>query len=236
MFNRKPPYLVVILLLNIGLLHTAFGQAPPQERKLKLAVLRITYDAFSEEEKETVNRIFYENLAKDERIAVMTEAVAREKLIPLGIEPTEITSLTGYIHAGQLLTVDFVLVGNMDKIGNFVEVSFRVFTMPRGTQKKYPGGKTLDLLIKEEIPNIINMIYQDMGLQAQPVSEKVERLSPGKKAEVVPEIKFRKKPPWIWIALGSVAGGVAAAVLLSSGGGSPGEGTDQVLPRPPIVP
>ena len=107
--------------------------------KLKLAVLKITYDAFSDEEKERVNQSFYKYLAQDERMTVITEAETRKKFIPLGIDPSEITSEAGYITAGQVLQVDYVLIGNMDKIGDFVEVTFRTFKMPRGTQKIYPG-------------------------------------------------------------------------------------------------
>ena len=211
-------------------------ESRPQVQKLKLVVLRITYDAFTEEEKETVNQKFYQDLAKHERVMVITETEAREKLIPLGIDPSEITSEAGYITTGQVLNVNYVLVGNMDKVGDFVEVTFRVFTMPKGSQKRYPGGKTLDLLVKEEIPNIINLIYRDIGLEEKPEETKVQPPVPKKDpAEPSPQMKPRKGLPWKLIAIGGAAGGLLTAYLVSSSGGG-GPTTTQALPRPPVVP
>lgn len=215
MLNKKPLHIVFILLLYLCA-HNAFALSfqTSQAGKKKLAVLKITFEDFSEQDKDTVNTTFYQYLSRDKRLTVMTETQVRNNLIPLGIDPSEIDDEAGYIRAGQVLNVDYVLVGNMDKIGNFVEVTFRVFTMPRGMQKKYPGGKTLDLLIKEEIPNIIKLIHQD--------------LVPGETKEP------GKKSAWRWIAIGGAAGGVASAIFFLSGRKEKNE--IEPLPRPPTVP
>ena len=231
----------VALMVIFGLLVSGFHALPAQESttpKQKLAVLRITYDSFSDQEKEMVNKTFYDSLARDDRIIVMTENEAREQLIPLGIEPAEIANEQGYIAAGRILEVDYILVGTMDKIGDFVEVTFRTFKMPRGTQKRYPGGKTLDMLVKEEIPNIINLIYNDLDLPKRPVESTAQiptESQPENKPEIVPPVKRGRKPPWVLITLGGVAGGAATFFLLSSGGGGQNNGPN-ALPRPPKVP
>ncbi len=126
-------WLCAVLALMWGVLP---AQEAPAKKKLKLAVLRIAYESFSEQERQLVNQRFYSNLKKDQRVQVMTEAEVRERLVPLGIDPGEITNEQGYTMVGRLLEVNYVLVGTMDKIGDFVEVTFRTFKMPSGTHKR----------------------------------------------------------------------------------------------------
>jgi hypothetical protein len=210
----------------------AQSQTFENEDKYKLAVLRIGFEDFADAEKILVNQAFYEHFNKDKRFSVITEEDVRSKLLPLGIEPFEITDITGYIHAGQILAVDYLLVGNMDKIGNFVEVAFRVFTMPKGTQKQYPGGKTFDILIRDEIPNIIDSIYNDMRLEKPRTGEEGRITLPGATPE--DETKKKRNKSWMWFVIGGAASGVTAALLLSGGGN--GATPNEALPRPPIVP
>jgi hypothetical protein len=213
------------------------GPAKPEK---KLAVLKVTYTDFTQQEREMVNQTFYKDIAKGDRMSVITEQEARQALIPLGIDPAEITDEAGYIRAGQVLNVDYVLVGAMDKIGNFVDVTFRLFTMPRGTQKRYPGGKTLDILVKEEIPNIINLIYRDLGVQEEQDMGEMEVPLPEdatETEEIKPLQEKKKGPPWLLIGMGGAAIAVSAAFLLPSGGSAEKGGeTVQSLPRPPTVP
>ena len=228
-------FLLVILANCIFLPLRLFAQ----EEKLKLAVLRISYDAFSQDEQTTVNEAFYDYLSQNDQLEVMAESEASERLISVGIRPSEISSEQGYITAGQVLQVDYVLIGNMDKIGDFVEVTFRTFKMPAGSQRRYPGGKTLDMLVKEELPSIVKLIYQDIGLEPEAIQIPLP-IEEEKQPEPGPEIKPGGKPPWVLIALGG-AGGVIAAVLLAGGGGGAGgdNGGGVVaggLPRPPTVP
>ena len=238
MLNKTQCHFAAILLACLWA-QTAFG-APlrmPQEGKKKLAVLKIAYIDFTKEEQELVNTAFYEHLTGGQRIAVVKEAQARAELLPLGIDPAEIVDDAGYIRAGQVLRVDYVLVGNMEKVGDFVEVTFRVFTMPRGTEKEYPGGKTLDLFVKQEIPKIVEHIQHDIGPPStQPDTIRVALPKPPAQEVLVDEKKTSKRPIWPWIAIGgAAAGGTIAAVLLSSGGGED-KTTPQGLPRPPVTP
>ena len=189
---RKSHIVIFIVLLILITNSITTAQAAAQGEMMRLAILRIGLEDFSEEEREKVNQAFYKHLEKDERISILSEAQARSSLIPLGIEPYEISDVIGYVHAGQILNVDFVIVGNMDKIGDFVEVTFRVFSMPKGLQKRYPGGKTFYILINEEIPKIVNMIYDYMNLQKQTIVEKIYNKTVKKPV---------KKYPWLWIAI-----------------------------------
>lgn len=220
----------VFIFLHMALLQAAVAQQEQRPDKKKLAVLRIEYDAFSPEDKELVDKALNEQLSQEGRITVISEAEVRQKLITLGIKPSEIDSQEGYIQTGQILQVDYVLVGSLDKIGDFVEVTFRVFTMPRGSQKQYPGGKTLEILVREEIPKMVKNMYNDMDLtitgSEQKVRLPVARTEPG---------PSKKKPPWKLIALGGVASSLVTAFIIVSGEGSAGAG-DEGLPIPPVVP
>jgi len=237
MSKLKSGMAATIVPLTLIVTTAVFPQEAAEPQPTKLAVLRISYEAFSENEKQLVEQTFYEHLAQGGKIEVVSEQEAKDKLIPLGINPAEINDEAGYIHAGQVLNVDYVLVGNMDKIGDFVEVTFRLFKMPRGTQKRYPGGKTLDMLVEEEIPNIVDLIYRDMGLLQQTTEKTTIKIpTPEEAAEEITQ-KKDKKSLWPWIAVGGAAVGGAAAVFFLSSGGNDGNGTDiPALPRPPNVP
>lgn len=222
---------VSVLLIAVTVV---FPQEAAKPKPTKLAVLRISYEAFTESQKQLVQQTFYEHLAQGGKVEVVSEQEAKDKLIPLGINPAEINDEAGYIHAGQVLNVDYVLVGNMDKIGDFVEVTFRMFKMPRGTQKRYPGGKTLDMLVEEEIPNIIDLIYRDMGLTQQTTETTTIKIPAEEEASKEITRKEDKKSFWPWIAVGGAAvGGAAAFFLLKE---SEGSVAPPALPPPPNVP
>lgn len=111
-----------------------------------------------------------------------------------------------------------------------------MFKMPRGTQKRYPGGKTLDMLVEEEIPNIVDLIYRDMGLLQQTPETTTIKLPAEEEAPEEITEKEDKKSFWPWIAVGGAAvGGAAAVFFLSGGDGGNGNGPEP-LPRPPFVP
>jgi TolB-like protein len=242
--KSQAPFAAIVLSCFFTQASFAMPSQIQKEQKKKLAVLKVTYVDFTKDEQEMVNTAFYEHLARDERIAVITETQSRAELLPLGIEPTEINDEAGYIHAGQVLRVDYILVGNMEKVGDFVEVTFRVFTMPRGIpQKDYPGGKTLDLFVKQEIPKIVEDIQRDLELSqitqlpTGPDTVQVAFPKPPAQKEIVEGKKSSKRKKWPLIAIGGavVTGGTVVAVLLSSGGDEGGT-APRGLPRPPVVP
>lgn len=118
-----------------------------------------------------------------------------------------------------------------------------MFTMPRGIQKEYPGGKTLDLFVKQEIPKIVELIQRDLEPSPQitqpptePDTVQVALPKPAAQKEMVKEKKSPKRRKWPWIAIGgAAAGGAVVAVILSSSGDEGGT-TPRGLPRPPVVP
>jgi len=229
--------LAIILLCCLFAQQAALAGQIPQEQKKQLAVLKIDYVDFSRKERDRVNATFYEQLVQDRRLSVIDEAQSRRALIPYAIDPHELGE-SGYINAGITLGVDYVLVGKMEKVGDFVEVTFRVFTMPRGAQKEYPGGKTMDLFVTQEIPKIVDLIRSDLvptpAVSAD--SLRMNRPPAEKSSPPAKQTKIGKKSKWPWLAIGgAAAGGIAAAVILSSGGNenaTPKRG----LPRPPVVP
>ncbi len=216
--------------------------------KKKLAVLKITYTEFTPAEQGRVNAAFYESLARNGPLEIITEARARELLLPSGLAPEELQSEADYLAAGRSLQVDYVLVGAMEKVGDFVEVTFRAFTLPRGAQKEYPGGKTMDLFVQQEIPKMVALIQNDLAPPLLPAETTAARTKPDtlrapitkssqRQPAIPPEKKSAKRRKLPWLALGGVAvgGGIAAAVLLGSGGEEE-KPAPRVLARPPRVP
>lgn len=180
-----------------------------QETKKKVAVLKITYEAFSPAEQNKVNSAFYSSLAQDKRIALMAEIQAQNELMARGIDAAELNEQEGFIRAGQVLRVGYVLVGKMEKVGDFVEVTFQLFAVPRALPKVHRAGKAIDLLVQEEIPKIVDQIKRDLGLE--------------------PPQKGAKK--WPWLALGGVTIGIAIALLIPGEYPAPPD-----LPGPPKLP
>jgi len=219
-----------ILLVSLCI-RTAFA-APlqdAQEQKTKLAVLKIAFTELSLEEQNRLRTTLYDNLIKDKRIILMTETEVRQKLVSSGIDPAEMDNDTDYMRAAQVLPVDYVLIGKIDKIGNLVLTNFRVFPSPKGTQGQYEAGKIWDMLVQEEIPKIGEMIRRDIA----PAIAVVQPDTTRREEKVI--LPPKKKSKWRLFALGGAAvGGVAAAVLLGGGGDPPKpiEG----LPRPPRTP
>jgi len=232
MLNQTRIYFFIILLFR---LFAETAQAS-QEPKRKLAVLKISYDDFTPEERSLVSKAFYDNLARDERILVIPEAAAAATLQQSGTNPSQLDEV-GYINAGKILKADYVLVGKMEKVGDFVEVSFRLFTVSQKFQKEYPGGKTMKMFVEQEIPKIVQEIQRDIepppSFVRQPSPPDTVRVNLSKPIE---EKKPVKRSKWKWIALGGAAtGGVVAAVLLSTGNDE-GQQPLKGLPRPPAVP
>ena len=218
-------FMVLLVIYSNALSAVQMGK---QTEKLRLAILRIGYEDFTEAERKKVNQALFQHLEKDGRTEIVSEEEARSQLIPFGIEPNEISDVTGYVHAGQLLHADYVLVGNMDKIGDFVEVTFRIITMPKGMQLSYPTGKTFDILVNEEIPKIVDMIYNDINFQKQSENDRIDNESSAQRT--------KSKHSKLWLTVGgTVAGIIITGILLS-----PDDGNDQsnrtALPRPPSVP
>lgn len=218
----------------IGLIYlcalAAFAAPVQDTPKTKLAVLKIAFTELSLEEQNRLRTTLYDNLIKDKRIILMTETEVRQKLVSAAIDPAELDDDTDYMRAAQVLPVDYVLVGKIDKIGDFVLTNFRVFPSPKGTQGQYEAGKIWDMLVQEEIPKIGEMIRRDIA----PAMAIVEPDTTRREEKVI--IAPKKKHKWRLIALGGAAvGGITAAVLL--GGGDNREPPPPAgLPRPPRTP
>jgi len=244
MLKNARLYFIIIMLIYLSKpTTTVAAQQPLQAQKKKLAVFKIIYDDFSKEDRELVNTAFYAHLSQDERIAVMPEKAVPAEMQKVGIDPAALNE-AGYINAGKLLRVDYILVGKMEKVGDFVEVTFRLFKVSLQTQEEYTGGKTLDMFVKQEIPRIVEKIQRDLE-PPQPIAQQPSRSDtvrvalpqPPVQQKIVEEKKTSKRSKWPWIAIGgtAIAGGTVAAVLLSSGKDEsvpPSRG----LPRPPVVP
>jgi len=219
----------------IGLVYlcapAAFAAPMQDTLKTKLAVLKIAFTELSLEEQGRLRTTLYDNLIKDKRIILMTEAETRKELVASGIDPAEMNDDTDYMRAAQVLPVDYVLVGKFDKIGDFVLTNFRVFPSPKGTQGQYEAGKILDMLVQEEIPKISEMIQRDIASASaapRPDTTSSKELRP----PVIVERKKRSKSRWFVLG-GAAVGGVTAAVLLSS---REKETPPEGLPRPPRTP
>jgi len=214
---------------------TVAQQIPPAP-KTKLAVLKIIYADFSKEDRELINTAFYAHLSQNERIAVIPEKAVEAEMQKVGVDPATLNE-AGYINAGKLLRVDYILVGKMEKVGDFVEVAFRLFKVLLQTQEEYSGGKTLDMFVKQEIPQLVEKIQRDIEpppTVAPPPADTV-RVALPKPPVQEPTVEKRKRSKWPWIALGGVATGGAVAVILSSGGDEI-QPAKKGLPRPPVVP
>jgi len=227
--RNKTRFHFTAILLSCLCAPAAFA-VPQDTPKTKLAVLKLAFTELSLEEQNRLRTTLYDNLSKDKRIILMTETEVRQKLVSSGIDPAEMDDDTDYMRAAQVLPVDYVLIGKIDKIGDFVLTNFRVFPSPKGTQGQYDAGKIWDMLVQEEIPKISQMIQRDIVPPVAVVQPDTAR--PEEQVIVSP----KKKSKWRLFALGGAAvGGVTAAVLL--GGGGKGEPPPpEGLPRPPKTP
>lgn len=235
MINKSRFYFAAILLSCLWA-RVAFT-APlqhTQEPKIKLAVLKITFIELSLEEQDRLRAALYENLMKDERTTLMTEAQTRNELVSVGTDPAELNDEVGYVRAAQILRADYVLVGKIEKIGEFVVTTFRVFPAPKGTQGQYEAGKIMDMLVQEEIPKISELIRRDIksALAQQPPDTTGKEPAP-----LHPIVEPKKGSKLRWLMLGgAAAGGITAVVLMSAGGGEGEPPAPRGLPRPPVVP
>lgn len=186
--------------------------------KVKLAVFRVTFIEIAEAEQERLRATLYEHLRQDERTELRTETESRAVLVALGKRPEDMTQDADYLEAARYLQVDYVLLGNFEKIGNFVRTNFRIFPRPTGTDSTYEGGQLNDMLVQEEIPKIQRFIHGSV----MPAM-----------AEEEPVVENKKKRKWPWLVLGGVGvgGGLTLVALLG-----PKETDVEPLPRPPIVP
>ena len=220
-------------MLLVSMCAPAAFAAPVQDtQKTKLAVLKIAFTELSLAEQNRLRTTLYDNLIKDKRIILMTETEVRQKLVSSGIDPAEMDDDTDYMRAAQVLPVDYVLIGKIDKIGDFVLTNFRVFPSPKGTQGQYEAGKIWDMLVQEEIPKISQMIQRDIAsalVAPRPdTTSREERQPPAKKGS---------KARWFVLGGATAVGGVVAAVLLGGGGRDKGTINDgDGLPRPPRTP
>jgi hypothetical protein len=234
--NTQVRYLAILLPSLMA--PAAFVKAQPASPtpKTKLAVLKIVYDDFSKEERERIHTAFYAHLNQDERLAVISEKDAQAEMQRAGIDPAVLME-AGYIDAGKLLRVDYILAGKMEKVGDFVEATFRLFKVSLQTQAEYSGGKTLEVFVKQEIQKIVEKIRRDIEPPptiAPPPAGTVGVALP-KPPVQEPIAAKRKRSKWPWIALGGAATGGAVVLILSSGSGAipPAK---KGLPRPPAVP
>jgi len=204
-----------------------------QEPKRKLAVLKIVYEDFTPEERQTANQAFYENLSRFENILVLPEINALAALRQAGSDPDKLDAI-GYVNAGKILHADYVLVGKMEKVGDFVEVAFKLFTVSQQFQKEYSGGKTMKIFVEQEIPKIVQEIRQDLAspLPARSDSIRVALPKPPAPSEIR---KTAKRSKWPWLALGGVAVAGSAVAILSADGDKT-QPPPKGLPRPPVVP
>jgi len=213
-------FLATILLTVI--VSVSLGQTP-EDDKVKLAVLRVDFTDFSTAEKTLVRQALYQRL-RDRRLVIMDEDATRNALSATGQTDVDLSDSTAYVQASKRLGVDFILVGALDKIGNFVEVTFRLYSALENIEKIYPEGKTFQLLLDKEIPALIEAIHRDMGLE--PIPE-LKLGAEGKKGGKL----------WLWLAAGGVATTVVSAILVSGSGGSTSGPVGQPgLPPAPIVP
>jgi len=227
--------LTVLLYLTTS---AVFVKAQPTSSapKTKLAVLKIIYADFSKEDRELINTAFYAHLSQNERIAVIPEKAVQTEMQKVGVDPAALNE-AGYINAGKLLRVDYILIGKMEKVGDFVEVTFRLFKVSLQTQEEYSGGKTLDMFVRQEIPQLVEKIQRDIEpppTVAPPAADTVRVALPKPPAQER-IVEKRKRSKWPWIALGGVATGGAVAVILSLGGDDI-QPAKKGLPRPPVVP
>jgi|GEM_PF-2619136 len=226
---RKPRLHFAAILLAYLCAQETFAAPTQDMQQIKLAVLKLTFIEISLAEQELIRTTLYENLMKDERITLMTEAQVRKELVSLGIDPAGLDDEADYMRTAQALRVDYVLVGKFDNIGGFVLTTFTVFPSPKGTQGQYEGGKILDMLKQEGIPELIKSMTPTLAKQ-QPDTIIIEPPPPK-------TVESKKRPKWRLIALGGTAvGGVVTAVLLSSRGGSKETAVNEGLPRPPKTP
>jgi len=219
-------------MLLVSMCAPAAFAAPVQDtQKTKLAVLKIAFTELSLAEQNRLRTTLYDNLIKDKRIILMTETEVRQKLVASGIDPAEMDDDTDYMRAAQVLPVDYVLIGKIDKIGDFVLTNFRVFPSPKGTQGQYEAGKIFDMLVQEEIPKISEMIQRDIASTlATPPPDTTSR-----EEKIIVPPKKKSKSRWLVLGGATAVGGVVAAVLLGGGGGGKPPIVEG-LPRPPKTP
>ena len=184
-----------------------------QEQKTKLAIIRITYNGFAEIDRKTIDSTLYKNLSQDERLVVITEAQTQKNLAALAIDPDRLTDKNGYIKAGQALGADYILTGSIQRFGSFLDGVYQVITIADSTQKKYPAGKTFDIYVDQEIPQLVTSILKGIIIRSPIV--------------IHPDRNSSRH----WYALGGATAVVVAYFLLK-----PEDESRPVLPLPPGAP
>ncbi len=212
--------LFVLCFFSVGSAAYATSVQDDSTEQVTLAVVRVHFRDFSKEEEALVRRALYDRL-NDSRLILLKENEVRAALTAEGMRILDLSNEHAYLEAGRRIGFDFLLVGELDKIGDFVEVDFRLYSVSKQSELVYPEGKTFELLVNEEIPSIIESIHRDMGLEPLPDGQ----LAVG---------KGRAGKTWLWVAAGGAATGVVFAILRD--GSSDELDGDAGLPRPPVVP
>jgi len=190
------------------------AHAAAQEAQKQLAVLKLEFENFPDDERQAAELAFYEQLLSEPRVTVLSEAQVHDSL-----DAGNLDNDNDYLRAGRTLAVDFVLVGKLARIGAFVDVTLLLYDVSNGTQVRIPGGTTN--LVEKGIPDMVAQVFDKLGLAPLAVSPP-DSLSSA-------EEQRSNKRNIIVFGGGVLIGGTVAAMILLGGSDR------QALPRPPVI-
>jgi len=152
----------------------------------KLAVLKMTFENFGDEDQESFRVAFYKELHKLEGVEVLPEPSSSQAI--------------DHLQTLKQLQADFGLVANMIKVGTFVKVNIQILNATTDSTEVIEAGTgTIDW---PGIPAIVAQIKERIPLKQQAEQQETEQ-------------DGDEGLPWWKIALSGVAvGGIVTAIII----------------------
>ena len=200
--------LLLIFLFGQAIFSTSVFATPKGEKKL--VVLSMTYENFSVDEREMMREIFYKHLEADKNLTIIPEDQVPDSLRAVSAGEIDSTLIK---RAAQIMEVDYVLVGELIKIGSLVDAAIQLYKITPKAQDEISDSKKVDKVNEELIPLLVKQIHQTIDLETEE-----------------PDTGEGRKL-WPFVLGGAAVGGIVAAIIISNGDGQSAE----ALPRPPNV-
>ncbi|MCI0516126.1 hypothetical protein L0128_23175 [candidate division KSB1 bacterium] len=170
-----------------------------------------------------------EKLAEFEKLTIMDNSSMFKKIQEFPYLTGPFTENEEIVKIGKILEVDYIIAGNIGKIGDLFTISVKLYetksTESYEAADSYEGTKELFLIntVETMASNLANHILRELTPITTPVSQ----------PEPIITRPWYKKW-WFYAGLGGAA--LVGGVLAFSGDPEPPTTTSNILPEPPPLP
>lgn len=217
-----------VLILLSGCIFGNVPMARGQGTRL-VAVLGLDATGMDPTVADQITDYLREKLAEFEKLTIMDNSSMLKKIQEFPYLTGPFTENEEIVKIGKILEVDYIIAGNIGKIGDLFTISVKLYetksTESYEAADSYEGTKELFLIntVETMASNLANHILRELTPITTPVSQ--------------PELTVTRpwyKKWWFYAGLGGAA--LVGGVLAFSGDSEPPTTTSNILPEPPPLP